>query len=155
MSGRRMWGSMAPPHSGSDQSYVRLGAEMYIKIIYVQSLSHKILIMFWTWPWKLEVNDVPVASTPAAAQREPVADSWGKEEVGRGPLVSPSAQIYISKYSLGIYSLIKEIGWIVQFQVLFSDIVGGCARQMELSLILKGDWKTLLFRTLKKDIQAV
>lgn len=41
-------------------------AEMCIKIIYVQSLSHKILIMFWTWPpSQLEVNDVPAASTRA------------------------------------------------------------------------------------------
>lgn len=32
---------------------------MCIKIIYVQPLSHKILIMFWTWPVRLQVNDIP------------------------------------------------------------------------------------------------
>lgn len=108
----------------------RLGTEMCIKIIYVQSLSHKILIMFWTWPWKLEVNGVPVASTPAAAQREPVGVSWGEKEGGRGPLVATSAQIYISKYFLAIYLMIKEIGLAKEKRFIFKFYFSTSCRRL-------------------------
>lgn len=56
-----------PPRSGSRTGVTSDSrAEMCIKIIYVQSLSHKILIIVLdVTPSQLEVNDVPAASTRA------------------------------------------------------------------------------------------
>lgn len=138
-SGRRIRGSMAspPPRSGSRTGVTSNSrAEMCIKIIYVQSLSHKILIIVLdVTPSQLEVNDVPAASTRAEGtsrlflKGEGMSQTWPS-----GHHQCTSLFFFFLEDFLAIYSKIKEIRLVKKkiFFSVFRHPVRGCTLQMEL-----------------------
>lgn len=140
-----MRGSIAPPPSPRSGSRTGVtsnsGAEMCIKIIYVQSLSHKILIMFWTWPpSQLEVNDVPAASTRAEGTSRLFLKGEGMSQTWTSGHHQCTNLFFLEDFS-AIYSKIKEIRLVKKKNSsLFFDILSdGCTRQMELWLVPGGD----------------
>lgn len=104
------------PTQAATQSYVRLGAEMCIKIIYVQSLSHKILIMFWTWPlagggqWRSGSEHASGGNQSLIPEGEGISQTWTSGHHW-------CTNLFFLQDFLSICSKIKEI-WLVKKNIL-------------------------------------